>query len=269
MKTKKYIVDTTLRDGEQSPFIQLSWEEKRFLAEKLDLMGVAQIEAGVIALSPTEQNHICQIIANRKQADISVWARLRIDDVKKAMECQPQVIHVSVPVSYLHIYKKLCKNKAWILRQLQEILDLIAKGDTQLSVGFEDASRAELSFLFKLLEIISSFGNKVKMVRIADTVGGTAPFHNRELFQTLSRESKIPLEAHSHNDLGLALCNTMEALKSGAQYADTTLGGVGERSGNCDFLSLLHLGSQNYDFAVDQEQAVELDRWFRKTRGNH
>ncbi len=263
MKEKRFIVDTTLRDGEQSPFIHFSPEQKIVLAQKLDRIGVSQIEAGVVALSRGEQDTICQIIENRKNADISVWARLRSEDVKKALECAPQVIHVSVPVSYLHIYKKIGKNKAWVLKQLQEILEIIVQGNSQLSVGFEDASRAEVSFLLTLLEVVSGFQEKMKMVRIADTVGGTAPFQNREMIKFLVKESPIPLEFHGHNDLGLAVSNTMVALKSGAIYADTTLSGIGERSGNCHFLHLLELAGGSFDFGISLEEARDLEYYFQ------
>ncbi|MFI3226520.1 MAG: homocitrate synthase [Clostridia bacterium] len=264
MKQAKYIVDTTLRDGEQSPFVNLSWAQKQRIAQRLDEIGVSQIEAGVVALSVEEQECICKIIEHRKNADISVWARMHAGDVSKALECNPQVVHISIPVSYLHIYKKLGKNKMWVIRQLQEILEVVSKGKGQLSVGFEDASRAELSFLVKILNIIESFGDKVKMVRIADTVGGTAPFGHRELMANLCKQTKIPLEIHGHNDLGLAVPNTLEALKLGATYADTTLLGVGERSGNCHFSKFINLANTNFDFGISIEDAKELEEEFRR-----
>lgn len=262
MKERRFIVDTTLRDGEQSPFINFTPKHKIELAKRLDDIGIHQIEAGVVAIGATEQNTICKIMEQRKNAEISVWSRLHLDDVRRAIECEPDLVHISIPVSYLHIYKKLVKNKVWIIKRLGEILDIIAQADCRLSIGLEDATRAEVAFILKILSVIEPYGERVKMVRIADTVGGSAPFMTRDTIKEIRKHSEIDLEIHAHNDLGMATSNTMEALKMGALYADTTILGIGERTGNCDMRKLLRLSSRNYDCGIDIEQVAELEAYF-------
>lgn len=257
MKIKKYIVDTTLRDGEQSPFVRFSAQQKIQLARRLDDIGVHQIEAGVVALEGQEEHTLRTIIDQSQRSHISLWCRLNVAEVEKALACNPHVVHVSVPVSYLHIYTKMNKNKNWIVNQLQQVLDLVAKHDCRLSVGFEDASRAEQSFLFKLIAILEEVPN-MKMIRMADTVGGSSPFWLGDMVKELSKHTAIPLEIHAHNDLGLAVPNTMEALRRGAFYADTTLFGLGERSGNCDLEKLLKVGNPVYDFGIDRDGLQDI-----------
>lgn len=267
MKDKKRLVDTTLRDGEQSPFVNLSGEEKIYIAGMLDRIGVYQIEAGIPAIGISEQRTLSKIIENKKNARISVWSRLHPDDVRKSIECHPDVIHVSIPVSYLHIYTKLGKNKSWIYKRLGEVLDIMAPSGCKLSVGFEDVSRADLAFLIKLLSKLESFGTE--MVRLADTVGISAPFMIREMVGTVRGFTTIPIEIHAHNDLGMAVANTAEAMKSGALYADTTILGVGERSGNCNMTGLLKLVSPMFDMGVETQDAIGVQEEFGNILQEH
>lgn len=260
MKEKKYIIDTTLRDGEQSPFVYLSAEAKLATAQMLDGSGVYQIEAGISAAGVEEQKTIEKIIENRKRAKISVWSRLNADDVRKAIECRPDIVHVSIPVSYLHIYTKLGKNKPWVLKKLNEVLDIIDLSSCKLSVGFEDALRADLSFVIKLLAILEPFGTE--MIRVADTVGISSPSIIKSTIKTIKDFTHIPIEIHAHNDLGMALANTAEALKSGALYADTTLLGIGERTGNCNMAELIRLMSPVFDMGIDIQSVYEMQEVF-------
>lgn len=260
MKEKRQIIDTTMRDGEQSPFICLSGAEKIRVAELLIATGVTRIEAGISAMGIAEQRLIGQIVERKKDCQISVWARLRAEDVKQAVECGADVVHVTVPASYLHIYTKLGKNKFWVINRLNEVLEIMENSPAGLSVGFEDASRADLSFLMKLLGILEP--RKIERIRLADTVGAASSFTIRELVRTVKDMTSIPLEIHAHNDLGMAVANTAEALKAGARYADTTLLGIGERSGNCSFSGLLKLIHPVYDTGISFEGAVAAEEEF-------
>lgn len=262
MKEKRYIVDTTLRDGEQSPFVHLTSTDKISIAKILDQAGIFQIEAGVSAMGNSEMETMYQIINQTRKAKVSIWSRLHPDDVKKAIECKPDVVHVSIPVSYLHIYKKLGKNKSWILKMLYEILDIISGSGCDLSIGFEDASRADFSFIVKLAAILEQANTK--MLRFADTVGISSPFAIREMITYICEFTSIPIEIHAHNDLGMAVANTAEAVKSGAIYADTTLLGVGERCGNCKLSSLVKLILPIYDLDINEQMATDAENFFMK-----
>jgi homocitrate synthase NifV len=262
MKEKRQIIDTTLRDGEQSPHICLSGADKLRVAELLIATGVTHIEAGISAMGIAEQRLIGQIVERKRGSQISVWARLRPEDVKQAIACGADVVHVTVPTSYLHIYTKLGKNKYWVLNRLNEILEIMEGSTAGLSVGFEDASRADLSFLMKLLGILEQ--TKIERIRLADTVGAASSFAMRELVRTVKDMTAIPLEIHAHNDLGMAVANTAEAMKAGARYADTTLLGIGERSGNCSFSGLLKLVQPVYDTGIPYEAAITAEEEFKR-----
>jgi homocitrate synthase NifV len=265
MKIKKYIVDTTLRDGEQSPFVYLTEGKKVLVAGLLCRLGIHQIEAGISALGIPEQRIIGKIIENKGNTLISVWSRLHPEDVRKAIACEPDLVHVTIPASYLHIYTKLGKNKQWIINRLDEVLEIMSQSHCRLSVGFEDASRADIAFLMRLLSILEPFGTS--QIRLADTVGASSPATIRELVRTIRSFTQIPIEIHAHNDLGIAIAVTTEALKAGAQYADTTLLGVGERSGNCGLKGLLDVVHPIFDMGIDCDAARETEDEFSRIIG--
>jgi len=232
VKPLKHIVDTTLRDGEQSPGYALSKEQKVFIAKLLDDAGVFQIEAGIPALGPYEKDALCEIVDSRKNAKISVWNRLNESDIRHSFDCRPDIIHISAPVSYAQIYTKLRKNKAWIIKQLSVCIDLAKSMGYEVTVGFEDASRADITFLSALASAVMEMG--VKRVRLADTVGVLMPSRCFGMVKDLIGCTGIEVEMHAHNDLGMAVANSIAAGKAGADYIDTTLFGIGERCGNCD-----------------------------------
>jgi len=258
VKERRYILDSTLRDGEQMPGWCFSREQKLKIAALLDEGGVHQIEAGVPASSKQEKETIMQIIENRKNAVISVWGRLVPKDIEHAADCKPDIIHISIPVSDTHIYAKLKKDKDWVISQLRACLTLIEKYNIPLSIGFEDAFRSELSFMRTVVKILSDFG--VKRIRLSDTVGAASPSVVRKVFTELSShlQGKADFGIHAHNDLGMAVANTVEAAKCGCLYADVTAGGIGERAGNCDFARLVNASYNIFNWGVTPAAALKL-----------
>jgi homocitrate synthase NifV len=260
MKERRYLVDTTLRDGEQAPGICFSAKQKLKIAALLDMYGIRQIEAGVPSAGEQEKETIAKIIENRKNAVISTWARLSPSDIRHAIDLCPDLIHVSIPVSHSHIYQKLRKDKDWIVEQLNNCLNMIGKSGIPLSVGFEDAFRAETEFMLTLAGILRDFG--VKRIRIADTVGIATPGLCRVLVKTISEQldGKTELGIHTHNDLGMAAANTVESAKAGCLYADVTIGGIGERAGNCDLTQLVSASSSIFDWGITPADAQILQK---------
>jgi len=260
VKARRYILDTTLRDGEQTPGICFTKEQKLKIAALLDESGVHQIEAGIPAASKQEKEIIIKIIENRKKAVISVWGRLVPSDIGHAADCKPDIIHISVPVSDTHIYTKLKKDKDWVISQLYACLDLIGKYNIPLSVGFEDAFRGEPAFMLTIAKILSDSG--VKRIRLSDTVGVAAPSIVRNVFTELSShlQGKVDFGFHAHNDLGMAVANTVEAAKCGSLYADVTVCGIGERAGNCDLAKLVASSSNVFDWGMKPEDAFRLQK---------
>jgi homocitrate synthase NifV len=254
MRQRRYLVDSTLRDGEQAPGICFSAKQKLKIAALLDSYGVHQIEVGVPAASKQEKEIIAKIIKHRKNAVISTWARLVPSDIQHAIDVRPDLIHISVPVSPSHIYQKLNKDKDWVIRQLHTCLDLIGKSGISLSAGFEDAFRSETEFMFTIAKILRDFG--VTRIRLADTVGIATPGQCRTLVKAISEQldGKVELGIHTHNDLGMAVANTIESAKAGCLYADVTVGGIGERAGNCDLAQLVHASASIFDWGINVDE---------------
>lgn len=256
MKPVKHIVDTTMRDGEQSPGIAMSKEQKLQIAKILDDAGIYQIEAGIPAVSSYEIDTIRAIVENRKQAKISVWNRLVLEDIKKSIDCAPDIIHISTPVSYVLIYSKLNKNKTWVLKNLTACAEYAMTRGFEVTVGFEDASRADITFMTSLAWQLKELG--VSRIRFADTVGILSPSRTYQAIKEIIEYAGIEVELHAHNDLGMAVANTILGAKAGADYLDTTILGLGERTGNCDFLQLVQAAHGMMDLNITKLAAKQI-----------
>lgn len=259
MKVTKYIVDTTLRDGEQSPGIALRIEDKVKIAKLLDDIGVYEIEAGVPVLGEAEEESIIRIIENRKKSRISVWSRMNIGDVKRSIACKPDILHIGAPVSYVQIYSKLKKNKGWVIKNLLECVEEAKSRDIAVTVGLEDASRSDIGFMLSVMKELKRVG--VDTIRIADTVGVLTPNRTKELVDTILSHTEMKIEMHAHNDLGMAVANSIIGAKAGADYIDCTLFGIGERTGNCNLYDFVSASESIFEFAMSKKQirAVEQE----------
>jgi homocitrate synthase NifV len=260
MNPKRYILDTTLRDGEQAAGVCFSTDQKLKIATLLDAGGIHQIEAGTPATSAPEKVTIVQIISHRTHAVISVWARLVQSDIEHAIDTRPDIIHVSVPVSDLHIREKLRKDRDWVIGQLHDCLELIEKSGIPMSVGFEDAFRSDEKFMLSVAKILLDAG--VTRIRLSDTVGIATTTLCRNVINDLTDKlnGKAELGIHAHNDLGMAVANTIEAAKTGCLYADVTINGIGERAGNCDLTQLVQASEPIFDWGITADAARKLQR---------
>jgi len=236
-----YIVDTTLRDGEQCAGKAFSIDEKIEIAKYMDKMKIYQIEAGIPAMGDLEKECIKRILEIRKNSLISAWNRMNKNDIFHSMECKPDIIHISVPTSDIQIYSNLGKDKKWVEENIKECVFLARDKGYEVTIGFEDASRADISYLINLCEIIIGMG--VKRARYADTVGISMPSLIKDSIKTLVNNTGIEIEIHAHNDFGMAIPISLEAVKSGAKYVDCTLGGIGERTGNCNLQEFLKISN--------------------------
>jgi homocitrate synthase NifV len=135
---------------------------------------------------------------------------------------------------------------------------LLGKSGIPISVGFEDAFRSETNFMLDIAQIWLDFG--VVRIRFADTVGVATPSLCRTVLETMSEKLryKAELGIHAHNDLGMAVANTIESVKAGCLYADVTIGGIGERAGNCDLVQLIYASSSVFDWGMSVEEAQML-----------
>jgi len=233
------IIDTTLRDGEQQAGLAFGLEEKIRIARYLDSLGIYQIEAGVPAMGGEEKESVRSIAALGLNSRISAWNRLNLEDIKHSMDCGVAVIHISVPSSDLHIAQKLKKTRAWVLAQLERCVSFTLNQGFEVTVGFEDATRADFAFLLELCSLCHGMG--VTAVRYADTLGIAIPGRIYQAVWALKQISGLDIGIHAHNDFGMAVANSLAALAAGAAYVDCTLHGIGERAGNCDYYKLVRL----------------------------
>lgn len=225
-----HIVDTTLRDGEQRAGVAFSAEEKQEIVLALDQAGVAWIEAGIPAMGEQERDVLRSLLSLPIRASLIAWNRAVEEDILASLACGFSCIHVSLPVSDLHITHKLKKDRTWVLAQLAAMLQFIRSHGCTSIVGAEDASRADPEFLLQYAEVAARFG--ALRLRYADTVGCLDPFMTYDRIAQLVARGPLPVEFHGHNDFGLATANTLAAFQAGALFASVTSTGIGERAGN-------------------------------------
>lgn len=258
---KKKIVDTTLRDGEQSPGIAFTEKEKIEIATELDKIGVYEIEVGTPQMKVEGLDYIEKLKENCKNSKLSLWSRMKPEDVLVATSFKPDIIHIGTPVSYVQIYNKLKKNKSWVQKTIAECIEIAKSKGVEITVGFEDSSRADEGFIINLARFVKNIG--ADTIRIADTVGILTPKRAGSIIKSIKNEVDINIEFHAHNDLGMAIANSIESAKSGADLIDCTLLGIGERSGNCDLFNFLHSCDSIFDFGIDKKDVRAVENRFK------
>jgi len=231
------IVDTTLRDGEQKAGIALGVKDKIAVAKLLDHLNVYQIEAGTPAMGGDEKKSIEKIAQLGLSCKVAAWNRMNIDDINHSLDCGVDIIHISAPTSDIQISTKLNKDRKWVIDTLKRSISYAVSKGATVTVGMEDASRANYRFLLEVIEAAASEG--VQRVRYADTVGILHRQRAFEVIGQLRKDTGADIEIHAHNDFGMAVANSLWAAKAGAFYINTTIGGLGERAGNCDYLKFI------------------------------
>ncbi len=227
---KPYFIDTTLRDGEQSPGVAFSLSEKIRIAALLDGAGVPEIEIGTPAMGETEIHEIRTIIEMGFNFKTLSWARATKNDIHAAKSAGTNGVHISFPVSPI-LLKAMGKDCIWVIQNLKELIEFAYPMFDYVTIGAQDVSRAESVFLKEFVSAASAFG--ASRVRLADTIGILNPITTFEMVSSIRNVEKyIPLEIHAHNDLGMATANTLAAYMAGANCLSTTVNGLGERAGN-------------------------------------
>ncbi|ATZ61513.2 MAG: 2-isopropylmalate synthase [Methanosarcinales archaeon Met12] len=221
--------DTTLRDGEQTPGVSLTADEKLWIARQLDALGVHVIEAGSAVTSEGERAAIRAVASEGLNAEICSFTRVLKSDIDLALECNVDSVHLVVPVSDLHIQQKLKKDRETVLQMAVDVTEYAKEHGLIVELSGEDASRADLDYLMSLYkEGISSGADRLCF---CDTVGVLIPERTEMIFKKLA-ELGVPVSVHCHDDFGLATANSIAALKAGAGQVHVTVNGLGERAGN-------------------------------------
>ena len=230
------IFDTTLRDGEQTPGVSLTSNEKLRIASKLDEIGVDFIEAGSAITSEGERESIKEITKQGFNAEILSFSRPLIKDIDYCIDCDVDAVNLVVPSSDLHIFDKLKISREELLEMSNSAIEYCKDHGLIVELSAEDASRTNIDFLKSIF--LNALDYKVDRVCVCDTVGILTPDSSFELFDNL-KDINMPVSCHCHNDFGLAVANSLAAIKGGACEIHTTINGIGERAGNTSFEELV------------------------------
>jgi 2-isopropylmalate synthase len=238
MTEKIYIFDTTLRDGEQSPGASMNLEEKIQIAEILADMKVDIIEAGFPIASNGDFEAVSEISKNIKGTTICGLARAKIEDIDRAWDAvrhaESPRIHTFIATSPIHMKYKLMKNESEVLEAIKNTVSYASNLCPNIEWSCEDGGRSNLDFLYRCIELAISCG--ATTINIPDTVGFTVPSEFGSIFKSVKNNvtniDKAILSSHTHNDLGLAVANSIAAIQEGARQVECTINGLGERAGN-------------------------------------
>ncbi len=226
----KGIIDTTLREGEQAAHVYFSTDDKLKIIKLLDKTGVEEIEAG-IAMGNPEIKKLC-FLAKKDgcRARLSLWCRCLKKDIEESLACFPDRLNLSICVSDIQIKNKIQKNRKWVLEKVKEAVSFAkSKTGIYLSLGLEDASRADFDFIADVCAVAEIEG--VNRIRFSDTLGILDPVSVFDLIKKLKQFVNVDTGVHMHNDFGMATANAVSAVIAGADFADVSVNGLGERAG--------------------------------------
>ncbi|MEM2466218.1 MAG: 2-isopropylmalate synthase [Candidatus Bathyarchaeia archaeon] len=223
--------DTTLRDGEQTPGVSLTPREKLEIAKKLDELGVDAIEAGFAAATEGEFEAIKLTAKERLKAEIFSFARANKKDIDAVVDSDADAVFLVIPSSEIHIKHKLQKKHEDILKIAEECVQYAKDHGLKVEFGAEDATRSEEQFLKKLIAVSLDAGADI--VTPCDTVGVLTPEKAYTFYSDLVKSFPgVTFGVHCHDDFGMAVANSIAALRAGAKEVHTTINGLGERAGN-------------------------------------
>ena len=225
-----WLVDTTLRDGAQAPGVAFTASQRVAIAEALAELGVNEIEVGCPAMGEAEQTVIREVNSLRLASRLTAWCRACTADLDAAARCNLAAVHLSVPVSAVQL-DALDKSWDWVEQTLTKLIPVAQSRFDFVSVGLMDASRTDSPRLLQAARLCGEFA--VNRLRLADTVGLWNPQTVASAVTTIvAAVPQLDVGVHAHNDLGMAVANTLTALQCGAVSADATILGLGERAGN-------------------------------------
>lgn len=232
------IFDTTLRDGEQSPGCSMYIEEKIRMAHQLEALGVDVIEAGFPIASDGDFNSVRAVSAECNRATVAALARTIGDDIYRAADAlkgsRRSRIHTFVATSDIHLEFKLKKTRSQVLEMTRQAVRTARDLADEVEFSAEDATRSDIDFLCEIFGAAVDEGATI--LNVPDTVGYTLPTEYANLIRTVRtrvvRDKDVTISVHCHNDLGLAVANSLAAVEAGARQVECTINGIGERAGN-------------------------------------
>ncbi len=232
------IFDTTLRDGEQSPGYSMNKQEKLRLALQLERLGVDVIEAGFPIASDGDYETVKEIGKTIKKSSVAALCRTRVEDLERAVSAVQHAakprIHTFIATSDIHLKYKLQQSREQVLESAVKAVEYAKSYYDDVEFSAEDASRSDPRFLIDIFSAVIDAG--ATTINVPDTVGYALPWEYADLIKTLNENipniDKAVISVHCHNDLGLAVANSLMAVQNGARQIECTVNGIGERAGN-------------------------------------
>jgi 2-isopropylmalate synthase len=231
------IYDTTLRDGEQTPGVTLTPEDKLTIAVQLDKLGVDVIEAGFPIVSKGEMDAVKMIVKQGLRSEISVLARADKRDIDAALACDVKYVHTFIATSDIHLQYKLKISREEALRKAVDAIDYCKAHGLYVEFSAEDATRSDREYLKQVYKaVVDAHADRID---VPDTVGYATPKYIHSLISELKQVIDVPISIHCHDDFGLAVANSLAAIEAGAECAHVTINGLGERAGNASLEELV------------------------------
>ncbi|MCK9372050.1 MAG: homocitrate synthase [Sulfuricurvum sp.] len=231
------INDTTLRDGEQAPYVAFNTDEKIKIATLLDACGADELEIGIAAMGVKEREDIKELLALGLKARMMTWNRMKMEDLDASLSCGVKAVDLSIPVSDILIDVKFGGSKSRVLSELERVVTSATREGLFVCIGGEDSSRGSYEFIRDVMELARECG--AHRFRYCDTVGILTPTETYKAIKSLCDLNLLPIEMHTHNDFGLANANALSGIDAGAISLNTTVIGLGERAGNASFEQIL------------------------------
>jgi len=261
------IVDTTLRDGEQTAGVAFANHEKVTIAQTLSDMGIDQLEVGIPTMGGDEKATIKAICKRNLNSSIMAWNRAVITDIEQSIDCGVDAVAISLSVSDIHIEHKLKKSRQWVLDNMYNAVTYAKKNGLYISVNGEDASRADTDFLIEFINLAKEAG--ADRFRYCDTVGVMEPFTIRDTIEKIHKATNFDIEMHTHNDFGMATANAIAGIVGGANHIGVTVNGLGERAGNAALEEVIMALKfvYGYETDIDTTRFREISKYVSQASG--
>jgi 2-isopropylmalate synthase len=245
-KRRVRVFDTTLRDGEQTPGVSLTTEEKIEIAKTLDTLGVDVIEAGFPIVSQGEFASVKEINKLGLKSQVCALSRVDKTDIDALISCDISYGHLFIATSDIHLEHKLKLSREQALRAAIDGIEYAKAHGIKVEFSAEDATRSDRDYLGTFLREVSKLG--IERIDVPDTVGTMTPERYTELILFIQSQVKVPLSTHCHDDYGLAVANSLAGIVAGADQSHVTINGLGERAGNASLEEFVMALTRLYNF---------------------
>lgn len=243
--------DTTLRDGEQTPGVAFSVDDKIRVHDLLVEAGVRWIEAGIPAMGGEELRALQKLMSMESPATLIAWNRGVRADVEQSLDLGFQAIHIGLPASDRLLRSSVGRDRGWLLEQARILIAVAKEKGAFVSISAEDVARTDLGFLEEYACVVAESG--ADRLRLSDTIGALGPEEYARRVEAVTSVCSIAVQCHAHNDYGLALANTLAGVKAGARWFHVTVNGIGERAGMPDLAQVVMALQRLYsvDLGID------------------